>query len=137
MIKRLLGILLLALYLPAAAGVGFSSHFCFGKLKETKVFSVEKQSCCCDEAEEEETGCCRNEIKFIKLDKDQITSSSKIQLKAKVFTLASLINFKGLHKLSLTRVYTPMAKEFSPPLPVRNLLIQHRSLLIWFTIDLF
>ena len=65
--------------MPAMAGVGFSTHFCSGELKNIKVFSFAKQSCCSDDPEED--GCCKTEIKIVKLEKDQLNSSNKIVLK--------------------------------------------------------
>lgn len=70
-LKKLLSILILLVYVPAIAGVGFSTHYCAGEARETKVFSVSKQSCCCGEAEAESNGCCSDKITVIKLDKDQ------------------------------------------------------------------
>lgn len=75
------------MYLPAVAGVGFSSHYCWGELKETNIFSVEKQSCCCSDDAEEANGCCSDDITVIKLDKDQLSAENRQPVKPQVTDL--------------------------------------------------
>jgi hypothetical protein len=118
------------MYLPAAAGVGFSSHYCFGKLKETKVFSVEKQHCCCDTEEEEENDCCRNEIKVVKLDKDQLTSGQNSSLKAKTVDLFYVPIRSGFQGSTCTSIKGLVTFLKSPPKPPCNRIIQYCTFLI-------
>jgi hypothetical protein len=88
--RKLFAITLMLIYIPAIAGVGFSTHYCFGEPKETKVFSVSKQSCCCSESDQdqaEDQGCCSDDIQVIRLNNDHQSSGLRLAFKPLVLDL--------------------------------------------------
>ena len=111
-LKRLFYILMLLVYIPAVAGVGFSTHYCFGEAGETHVFSLSKHPCCCSSAQENEDHCCTDEIKLVKLEDNQQHSQHRIQLKPIVFDL--------FYSIELPFVFTPavvLDREVKGPEP--------------------
>jgi len=127
-IKKLTAILILMIYLPAMAGVGFSTHYCGGEANETKVFSFEKESCCSENPAED--ACCSDQIKIVKLDKDQLGDASKISVKPSLATsfVSPLLNAEFFLSCNLKGGVS--FTHHSPPLPYPNLPILNCSLLI-------
>lgn len=112
--KKILAILIMLVYLPAIAGVGFSTHFCAGKVKSTTVFSFSNHSCCSDK--EEQNGCCSNQLKIVKLEKDQLSSSFRFpvkQLSQLVFIPSSVVDLPEFKACSLK---ARTDQFYSPPL---------------------
>lgn len=128
-IKRSFAILILFIYLPAIAGVGFSTHYCMGELKDTKLFSLEKQNCCDDEAEEE-NGCCSDDITLIKLADDQLNTDSRNPIKTQGFDLivTSYFNYTFIQAQNAAMVY--FAADTSPPKPFSDLNVLYCNFLI-------
>lgn len=114
--KRLLSILILFVYLPAVAGVGFSTHYCEGEKGETHVFSVSKHPCCCSPEQEAENGCCTDEIKLVKLEDNQQQVQHRTLLKP--LTLDLLPAFYALDLLLQAAVIEKNMAEPEPPPPL-------------------
>lgn len=129
MVRKLLAILSLLIYIPAIAGVGFSTHYCFGEARETRVFSTAKQSCCCAETTGQESpdehGCCSDDIKLVKLDNDHQSSNLRLTIKPLVLDLFSAF-VQPLDIAALNPAPFIQAKGFSytplPPPPNKNIL---------------
>lgn len=110
------------------AGVGFSSHFCGGEYRSTEVFSFSKQACCCGDAEED--GCCSDQIKIVKLEKDQLGNSNRVEVKQ--------LSQIGIVSRELYNAISPLNSNFvvrinqfySPPLILKNLPILYCTYLI-------
>ena len=96
------------------SGVGFSSHFCGGEFKSTEIFSFSKQACCCGDAEE--AGCCSDQIKIVKLEKDQLGNSSRVEVKQ--LSQIGLLPFVSFNVISLISFdfYVRINQFYSPPL---------------------
>jgi hypothetical protein len=109
---------MLLVYMPAMAGVGFSSHFCEGKYKSTDVFSFSKQSCCCGETEKDD--CCSDQIKVVKLEKDQLGQSNRVSVKqlSQISALAPLVY--SLIFAPLVATYSKADSFYLPPLLVKK-----------------
>jgi hypothetical protein len=114
--------------MPAIAGVGFSSHFCDGEHRSTNVFSFSKQACCCADSAKDD--CCSDQIKIVKLEKDQIGESSRISVK-------QLSQISELSTTFCFSVFAPFAKPisgtelyYSPPLLHKNFSVIHCTFLI-------
>lgn len=118
------------MYLPAVAGVGFSSHYCMGELKDTKVFTVEKQECC-DEETEEENGCCSDDITIIKLDNDQISAENRQPVKPQVTELFILSEiFSAATATTAASEENILLLDCPSPQPPPNLTILYCNFLI-------
>lgn len=110
------------------AGVGFSTHFCDGKVKDTEVFSFSKQSCCCGEFEEE--GCCKDEIKIVKLEKDHLVNSHRNlsnQFSSSQFIPVSVFIFNFFESNS---TLASIGENYSPPILRKKITILFCTFLI-------
>ncbi|MBI3503186.1 MAG: hypothetical protein HY063_15470 [Bacteroidetes bacterium] len=69
--KKIFSIFLSAIFLISAMGMTINSHFCGMKLQSV---SLMKQDCCCKKGTMPK-GCCKNEIKYVKITDDYSPSS--------------------------------------------------------------
>ena len=69
--KKVFSIFLTAIFLASAMGMTINSHFCGYKLQSV---SLLKQDCCCKKGSMPE-GCCKNEMKVVKITDDYSPSS--------------------------------------------------------------
>lgn len=68
--KKFLSISLLFLYLVSSIGIIISLHYCGGSLASLSL--SQNASCCCDDnVKDMKEGCCKDEVKFIKITDDQ------------------------------------------------------------------
>jgi hypothetical protein len=126
--KKLIAIMVLFVYLPAIAGVGFSDHFCEGTLTNTEVFSFSKQSCCTEDPEEDD--CCSDQVHIVKLEKDQLGSDSRVDVKqlAQNIALPSAVIVPQLFVGSFH--FGKKFAFYSPPLLSRDISVLHCTYLI-------
>src|SRR5262245_9127531 len=74
MTKKAISILLIPLFLLTTGGFAFNMHFC--KMRGIDVsLNINKSSCCGKKSME--GGCCKNEVKVIKI-KDNYSASSSL-----------------------------------------------------------
>lgn len=87
--KKFLATILAFIYLAASMGATVHLHYCMGKLKSWGLLDKETKSCTfCGMSKTSNdkdclsagTGCCKDEQKLIKTDKDQKVTQSEIQL---------------------------------------------------------
>ncbi|HLP11947.1 MAG TPA: hypothetical protein VK177_08460 [Flavobacteriales bacterium] len=128
MIKKLLAILILFIYLPAVAGVGFSTHYCGGEANQTKVFSFSKESCCSEDPEEDD--CCSDQIKIVKLDNDQWANADKLNVKPSSALAFALPISQNVWAVQETYQKAITFSRDYPPLLSKNRPITYCSLLI-------
>lgn len=106
MMKKIFVAILAILYLSTSIGATIQLHYCMGKFVEATLSHKNNSICgrCGMEKTPESTkGCCKDEYKQIKIDKDQKPSESEFKLNATVVELAP-VNFNYL-------VFSP---SFSP-----------------------
>jgi len=128
-LKKLFSILVLLVYLPAVAGVGFSTHYLGGEAGDTKIFTTAKQSCCCGPVQEEENNCCSDQIKLVKLDNDQHHSDQRLlinPLSLELFTFAQKLVFNTTYSYTEIKSVQPDP----PPLLAVSKRVLHCSFII-------
>jgi hypothetical protein len=84
--KKLLSAMLALLYLGTSVGATVELHYCMGRLVEWSLWHKDNSICsnCGMEKKHELTkGCCKDEYKQIKIDKDQKLSRNFTQVKLK------------------------------------------------------
>jgi hypothetical protein len=70
--KKLTVIILLICYLAVSAGVIVNFHYCMDRLASAKLYEQKSKKCGqCGMHTEDSNGCCRDEVKIIKMDDDQ------------------------------------------------------------------
>ena len=84
LMKKITVVILLLCYLAASAGVIVNFHFCMDKLASARLYEKKAKKCGkCGMHIETPNGCCRDEVKIIKMDEDQkVTVSFSYSLPA-------------------------------------------------------
>lgn len=105
-------------------------HYCGGEIKAISLVKTDESNCCGDMEEAEEDGCCKDEVKFIKIN--------ELQSIAKKVTL-NFLNFSYLCKIYSTEIqFTSLQEDYkenllpldhAPPNQI-PLFITNRTLLI-------
>lgn len=76
--KRILVTILAIFYISTSTGATIHMHYCMGKLANSSLMHDDDTTCnkCgMKEGDEKNNGCCKDEHKFIKNDKDQKNAS--------------------------------------------------------------
>jgi hypothetical protein len=128
MLKKLIAILTLLIYLPAMAGVGFSTHYCGGEANTTKIFSFSKESCC--SADPSADGCCSDQVNMVKLENDQWANACKPNLKSSGATAFVVSIFQKIDFAVKTSMFSFSFNRDRPPLISKNIPVIYCSLLI-------
>ena len=64
--------ILLVCYLAVSSGVIINFHYCMNRLASTELFAYEGERCGkCGMHTDESNGCCRDEVKIVKMNDDQ------------------------------------------------------------------
>ncbi len=70
--KKLAVSILLICYLAVSSGVIINFHYCMNRLASTELFAFEDERCGkCGMHTDESNGCCRDEVKIVKIVDDQ------------------------------------------------------------------
>ncbi|MBI4929223.1 MAG: hypothetical protein HY841_00555 [Bacteroidetes bacterium] len=70
--KKVFSIFLTVIFLISAMGMTINSHFCGKKLSSVGILA---QDCSCKKKSGMKKGCCKNEIKYVKITDDYSPSS--------------------------------------------------------------
>lgn len=81
--KKLISILLLSFYLIGSLGLPITVHYCGGIAVAVAV--NDKPDCCCDNEEEQASDCCKDELKYVKIDNEQLKSEIEL-FKTKIYS---------------------------------------------------
>lgn len=96
--KRVFASILLLLYFCVSTGFVVSMHYCMNKFDSVKVGAPESEKCGkCGMHTEDSEGCCRDEVKVVKLQQDE--------------QLAKLL----MPSLTLPPVELPLSKHLALP----------------------
>lgn len=69
------------LYLASASGATVHLHYCMGELIDSGLWHNSDKSCSncgMKKSEKKDNGCCKDEHKFVKLDKDHKTAEQQV-----------------------------------------------------------
>jgi hypothetical protein len=70
--KKALTTIVLTCYLAVSSGVIINFHYCMNRLASTELFALKGERCGkCGMHTEASDGCCRDEVKVVKMDDDQ------------------------------------------------------------------
>lgn len=119
--KKFLVSILTFLYISTATGATVHLHYCMGELVEWSFWKNENgkcDNCGMDKNSKEEKGCCKDEHKQIKLDKDQKITEPPFKVN-QYFSLSFLIAYY----VHLPDMYIISATEEKPVslAPPRNI----------------
>ncbi len=70
--KKIIVSIVLLCYLAVSSGVIINFHYCMNRLASTQLFVAESKQCGkCGMHTEDSNGCCRDEVKIVKMEDDQ------------------------------------------------------------------
>ncbi len=70
--KKIIASIILISYLAVTCGVIVNFHYCMNRLASTQFFEAESKTCGkCGMHTDDSNGCCRDEVKVIKMEVDQ------------------------------------------------------------------
>ena len=103
--KKALATISLFVYLLVTCGVIVNFHYCMNRLDSLQLYSAQDEVCGkCGMHIDDASGCCRDEVKIIKLEEDQKVHNGLVFSLAplgppeqftSLYLLTSLINFPG------------------------------------------
>ena len=112
------------IFLISAMGMTINSHFCGMKLQSV---SVVEKDCCCKKNSKMPKGCCKNEVKVVKITDDYSPSSQLHIAKTDLAPLAGCFVFNS--SFVLRHSYFAF-QSHSPPPKFEDIVITSHSLLI-------
>jgi hypothetical protein len=114
--KKTTVVILLACYLAASAGVIVNYHYCMNKLASAKLYEKKSKKCGkCGMHTKDSNGCCRDEVKVVKMEDDQKVTPAftyDFSLLEAPVQLPSAFIIAAFHNAPLPRHY----QNHSPPL---------------------
>ncbi len=105
MAKRLLGILLLFLYLIPSIGVSGSVHYCGGEIAAIVIIPTDEHPCACSPSEPMEDGCCKDKAFSIKIKDNHKNADAKILVNG----ISDVVFFQK--NFSISKTIAPIIKE--------------------------
>jgi hypothetical protein len=114
--KKIAVSILLICYLAVSSGVIINFHYCMNRLASTELFAFEGERCGkCGMHTDESNGCCRDEVKIVKMVDDQkLTAAFSYVLPSldAIFQKPSDFIVTSFYNVPLTRHFL----NHSPPL---------------------
>ena len=101
--KKLLASILLMIYFTVNTGFVVSMHYCMDKIDSVQIGAVENEKCNkCGMHTEDSDGCCRDEVKVLKLQQDPlvakvllpIVAQTPVELPLSMHLIAPFYNFQ-------------------------------------------
>ena len=115
--KKIIVTILSVFYLLAATGTTVHLHYCMGKLASWGFWENAGNQCgkCgMDKKNSKKGGCCNDDFRIIKLDKDQKISESSIKF-IQFSSLADNISFTLLPEINIVFLVTERPGILAPP----------------------
>ena len=114
--KKFFVTILAVVYLTVSCGATVNLHYCMDKLKSWDLSHTSKSKCgSCGMQKGEDKGCCHDEHKQIKIEKDQKAAECSFQ-KSLTSTNADLTSFCILHVVYPNSTVLDNPSTHAPPL---------------------
>jgi len=123
-VKKVFSIFLSVIFLASAMGLTINSHYCGKKLSSV---SIVAQGCCCKEKTPMKKGCCKNEIKYVKIA-DDYSPSAQFHF-TKVDISPVVLNVPFITSVS-DKLVSNLFNNLSPPPKLVDRVIAFHSFLI-------
>jgi hypothetical protein len=111
--KRSAVAILALIYFAISSGVVVNIHYCMGKMSSAKLQAWAPKSCGCGKKMESKKGCCKTELKVVKLEDAQKASYANFTIHAPVTPLFTELSL--LQTPSYTAQDISYPQEHSPP----------------------
>lgn len=81
--KKLLSSIMIIVYVTLSCGVMINQHYCMGRYQSFDLYSSVKNECGkCGMPMEDSHGCCKDQVKIVKIQNDQNSSTITYNFKA-------------------------------------------------------
>lgn len=116
LMKKIVVAIWLALYLGMSTGVVVNFHYCMDRLASTQFFGQEAEVCGqCGMHMDEAMGCCRDEVKVVKMEDDQrVTVAEMLVIQAPALLPVAYANY--FDEFLPDRINKGSLNNHSPPL---------------------
>jgi hypothetical protein len=123
--KQFFVTILALVYLTVSSGATVNMHYCMGKLVSWDLAHKQKSKCGnCGMAKQGHKGCCKDEQKIIKIDKEQKTSEPVFQFES-AFTDAITPRFEILSIDQVCSIIEDNPTAHAPPGQCASIFIFH------------
>ncbi len=112
--KRSAIAILAIIYLTISSGVVVNIHYCMGRMSSVKLQAWAPNTCACGKKMESKKGCCKTELKVVKLEDAQKASYADFAIHTPVTPLVTEFNLLLAPSYNVQDLITP--HEHSPPL---------------------
>ena len=112
--KRSAVTILAIIYFAISSGVVVNIHYCMGKMSSVKLEAWSPNECACGKKMESKKGCCRTELKVVKIQDAQKATYADFAIHAPVIPLVSELNLLQTPFYNAQVILLP--KEHSPPI---------------------
>ena len=112
--KRSAVAILAIIYLAISSGVVVNIHYCMGKMSSAKLQAWTASSCGCGKKMESKKGCCKTELKVVKIEDAQKATYADLAIQAPVTLLVTELCLLQTPFYNAQSVIVP--KEHSPPI---------------------
>ncbi|NCI50663.1 hypothetical protein GWC95_12065 [Sediminibacterium roseum] len=116
--KRPAVFLLALIYLALSSGVVMNIHYCMGKISSVKLQTWTPGSCVCGKKAKSKSGCCKTELKVVKMQDAQKIAQADHSLQLAVAVLSTNSNLLQAPFYNASSTIIP--GEHSPPLRSRQ-----------------
>jgi hypothetical protein len=111
--KRSAVAILAIIYFAISSGVVVNIHYCMGKMSSAKLQAWTSNSCGCGKKMESKKGCCKTELKLVKLEDAQKASYADFAIHTPVTPLFTELNLLQTPSYTVQDINYP--QEHSPP----------------------
>ncbi|MES2329079.1 MAG: hypothetical protein V4539_05710 [Bacteroidota bacterium] len=112
--KRSVVAILAVIYFAISSGVVVNIHYCMGKISSAKLQAWTPSTCGCGKKMESKKGCCKTELKVVKIEDAQKATYADFIIHAPVTPLVAELNLLQTPFYNAQRLILP--KEHSPPI---------------------
>ncbi|MES2372733.1 MAG: hypothetical protein V4557_09145 [Bacteroidota bacterium] len=111
--KRSAVAILAIIYIAISSGVVVNIHYCMGKMSSVKLQAWTSSSCGCGKKMESKKGCCKTELKVVKIEDAQKATYADLAIQVPV---TPIVNEPGLLQTPFYNAQSVVVpKEHSPP----------------------
>ena len=112
--KRSAIAILAIVYLAISSGVVVNIHYCMGRMSSVKLQAWAPNTCACGKKMESKKGCCKTELKVVKLEDAQKASYADFAIHTPITPLVTEFNLLLAPSYNVRDLIAP--HEHSPPL---------------------
>jgi hypothetical protein len=123
--KKVLSLFIALLYLATSSGLALQVHYCMDKIAGLTLAQEGEGNCGKCGMEKKSSSCCKDELKFVKLEDAHKLLTADYQLHPPVAVINNFTGLFDLSPLNLLQVTTPAYSHAPPGAAGKSLSILH------------